>query len=504
VPVLVPDVDEVDEGSLSVDVFDVEWLEELLDVPADAVWPRLMSAPHRDAVGSYEPQFTAWCRSEHGMVLRWFQRLSAARLLEHDVHGALCWEVVLLSVARQVGKTRLSGLLLDWRSESAGLFGEPQLIMHTANVLSLAEESLDWATPRAESKGWHRRYAAGDIEIDKSPLGRWLIRSQRSTVGYTVSMGYVDEAWSIGLATVQQNMAPTTVEAKSGQLLLASTADPRCTELVPTYRAEALDQLGDGDGTLLLEWSAAAGSVLGSMDAARAASPHWSRRRERVIAADVKRALPYLDAGPGVHELVAGVRCQWFNIWPRHGGVEGRGEPLLPDRAWAARVAAIPAGDFPAVVALVDNNGHGAAVAVVLPHVELGLLEVGGWCFESWDDAWSRAAIVAEKHRRSLVVVGDEMTPDAARFGRGTRFVAPALKATKIGLALLRSHVATGRVVHDRDTADLDAQIGTARVVPTDAGLSLVRAQGRRTDLLRGVCWCLVEAERPRPTPAVH
>ena len=223
---LVPDVEAADEVGLPVDVFDVPWLAELLEVPADAAWPRLMSAPHRDAVGSFEPLFTAWCRAEHGVVLRWFQRLVAARLLEHDAAGELCWDVVLLTVARQVGKTEFARLLLDWRSEQADLFGEPQLIMHTANVLALAIESLDKATPRAEARGWHRTYAAGENEISKLPLGRWLVRSQRSTVGFTVSLGYVDEAWVVRLAMVQDNMAPTTVEARSGQLLLASTAHP--------------------------------------------------------------------------------------------------------------------------------------------------------------------------------------------------------------------------------------------------------------------------------------
>ena len=113
------------------------------------------------------------------------------------------------------------------------------------------------------------------------------------------------------------------------------------------------------------------------MEAWRQASPHWSRRRERTIAAAVRRAVPYLDAGPGVHELVAGVRCQWFNIWPRHGGVEGRGERLLADRAWAARIQVMPDDPGPAFIALVDNNGQGAAVAVVFPHVELGAVRGG-------------------------------------------------------------------------------------------------------------------------------
>ena len=246
-------------------------------------------------------------------------------------------------------------------------------------------------------------------------------------------MAYVDEAFAVKLAHVQQNLAPTTVEAESGQLLLASTAHPECTDLVPTYRAEALDGLASGDGTLLMEWSATRDADLRSGEAARMASPHWSPRRERTIAQAVDRALPYVEAGPGVHELVAGVRCQWFNIWPLHGGVEARGEPLLLDRAWAGRCLAVPADTDPVFIALVDNHGQGCAVAVVAVHVELGVLEAAGWLCDTWDEAWAKAAFVAGHHRQPLIVAGDGITPDAGRFPAGTRFTAPASAATRIG-----------------------------------------------------------------------
>jgi hypothetical protein len=502
VQVVVPALLTVDESGLSVDRFDVPWLEELLDVPDDATWPRLMSAPHHTAVGSYGAEFEAWCRRSYGFEMRWFQRLVAYRILEHDSTGALCWTAVLLTVARQVGKTALAHMLLDWRSEQADRFGEEQLVLHTANVMRTAVRGLDFATGRAELHGWKRSYSAGNEGIIKD-RGEWLVKSHRSTVGFTSSLAYVDEAFAVKLAHVQQNLAPTTVEAASGQLLLASTAHPACSDLVPTYRAEAIDDLATGDGTLLCEWSARRDADLTSGEAWRAASPHWTPRRQRIIAEAVKRAVPYVDAGPGEHELVAGVRCQWFNIWPLHGGVEARGEPLLPDGAWARRRVVAPFDPTAAFLALVDNNGQGAAVAVVVPHVELGVLEVGGALFDAWDDAWSFAGKIADAHRRSLVLLGDGMPLDQRRFPKGTRFGEPAKAATRTGLALLRSHVSTGRVVHD-DTPELDHQIAEARVTAGDVGLTMVRAAGRRSDLLRGVCWCLVEAERPSPSPAIH
>lgn len=503
VPVLMLVPPVADEHGLELEVFGVEWLEDLLDVPAEAVWPRLMSAPHREAVGSFGVEFEAWCSAEYGFRLRWFQRLVVRRLLEHDAHYRLVWAEVLVTVARQVGKTALMHMLLDWRSEQRGRFGEPQLVLHTANVMRTAVRGLDAATTRADAHGWRRTLAAGNEGITKFGLGEWLVRSHRSTVGFTASMAYVDEAWIVKLAMVQDNLAPTTVEAASGQLLLSSTAHPLCTDLIPTYRAAALDELATGDGTLLLEWSAARDADLMSAEAARMASPHWSQRRARTIAAAVAKAVPYLAAGPGEHELVAGVRCQWFNIWPLHGGVESRGEPLLAATAWAVRQVRLASDGAPAYIALVDNHGQGAGVAALVPHEELGLLEAGGWACESWDEAWTKAALVARAHPGSLVIVGDGAAPDARSFPV-SRFNSPPPRGTAVGLALLRSHVASGRLVHDRGTPDLDGQVDAARVMPSDNGLALVRAVGRRSDVLRGLCWCLVEAERPAPRPGIH
>src|SRR5215471_5697715 len=80
----------------------VPWLEDLLEVPGDAVWPRLMTVPHPDAVDSLGAEFTGWAERRTEGRLRWWQRLVATRLLEVDGDGGLVWEAVLLSMARQL------------------------------------------------------------------------------------------------------------------------------------------------------------------------------------------------------------------------------------------------------------------------------------------------------------------------------------------------------------------------------------------------------------------
>src|SRR4029077_19219670 len=98
----------------------VDWLAELVDVPADGGWARLMTVPHRRATGSLGAEFAAWSEAREGRGLRWWQRLVAARLLETDRDGRLVWETATLSTARQVGKSWLLRELCLWRGAIGG------------------------------------------------------------------------------------------------------------------------------------------------------------------------------------------------------------------------------------------------------------------------------------------------------------------------------------------------------------------------------------------------
>jgi hypothetical protein len=62
--------------------WDVPWLDQLRDVPAEGSWPRLMTPPHPLAVASLGGEFAAFAAARMGGQLRWWQRLAATRLLE--------------------------------------------------------------------------------------------------------------------------------------------------------------------------------------------------------------------------------------------------------------------------------------------------------------------------------------------------------------------------------------------------------------------------------------
>ena len=95
-------------------------------------------APRRRRL--YGAEALEWLEREAGIDLRWFQRLTLTRQLEHDADGLLVWLIVLLTTSRQVGKSVLLRGGATWRLHQADLFGEEQTIMHTGKDLPVCKE----------------------------------------------------------------------------------------------------------------------------------------------------------------------------------------------------------------------------------------------------------------------------------------------------------------------------------------------------------------------------
>ena len=118
----------------------VPWLRGLRKPPKDAVWPRYMTVPHPRATGSLGREFIKFAEERTGKPLRWWQRLVATRLLEVDEDGELVWETMVLTMARQLGKSWLLRELLLWRIMQGDRFGEPQDCLHTGKDLAVTKE----------------------------------------------------------------------------------------------------------------------------------------------------------------------------------------------------------------------------------------------------------------------------------------------------------------------------------------------------------------------------
>jgi len=479
--------------------FDVPWLRELGD-DAGGVWPRLMTVPHPRAAGSLGDEFAAWALERSGRPLRWWQRLVCARMLEVDDHGALVWDTVVMSTARQVGKSWLLRELMLWRINQGERFGEPQDVLHTGKDLAVCKEVQRpvriWA--KTQPGAYHVREVNGQEEIELLADGsRWMVRAKDAVYGYSVSLAAVDEAWKVTAAAVDEGLTPTMVEREQPQLVLVSTAHRLGTKLMLERRQVALAALEDPDTDLLIEWSAPDGSELDDLQAWRAASPHWTMRRRDLIA----RRLQALRTGeiqdPEEPDPEQSFRSQWLNQWP-HKLAEPQGptEPLLAAGVWdSLREHPAPQGVGPLYVAVEDDYGLGAAVAAVRRTAD-GRLEVDGWLRADWDTAMADLEHLGGVAPIRSLLVGASLADRAP-----ARAKPCGSTETRTGLALLRDLAMNGQLVHET-AAELDETMAIAMVREAPSGLFLL-AKGP-THLVRAVVWALSAAHRPAPVPAIR
>src|SRR5262245_32377607 len=319
----------------------VPWLSEVLKVPADATWPRLMTVPRRRAAGSRGDEFIRWAVTRSGRPLRWWQRLVGLRLLEVDQEGRLVWDSLVLSMARQLGKTWLLRELCLWRIHQGARFGEPQDVMHTGKDLAVCKEgqraARNWAKRAEHSHTYKVREVNGQEEIEVLADGsRWMLRAKEAVYGYPVSMAVVDEAWKVKPSSVDEGLTPTMLERTQAQLLLVSTAHRAATALMLSRRQIALAALEDGAGDLLVEWSAPAEAAIDDVAGWRAASPHWSPNRHRLLTKRLEGMRSGEVEDPDEPDPVESFRAQYLNQWPRRlYQPAGTTEPLLAEGLWS-------------------------------------------------------------------------------------------------------------------------------------------------------------------------
>lgn len=460
-----------------------------------------MSVPHARAVGSLGPEFVKWAESRSGRKLRWWQRLAATRILEVDVEGRLVWEVVILSVARQLGKSWLLRELNLWRMHQAERFGEPQDVLHTGNLLPVCMEvqrpARQWAKQFADYKVVE---ANGKEKIERVECGsRWMVFAKTGVYGWSASLAAVDEAWDVKLAVVEEGLEPTMAEREQPQLLLVSTAHRQTTSLMLSRRRAALAELESGEGSLIIEWSSPRGASIDAVSTWRQASAHWSPRRQDVIARQLASAMDNTLEDPTEPDPIASFRSQWLNEWPaKLAEPIGKTEDLLPPGLWADRVVEGVTSTGPVWVALEDDYGFGAAVAVV-GRLDDGRLEVDGWLCRDWDTAMADVQRLDRPIKELLVGASllDRVPPEILPRPR-----AVGSTQTRTGLALLRDLVAGAGLVHDEVTNDIDGAFAATQVRTTMAGL--IVASSSHSHLVRAAVWAVAAAHRPSPAPAIR
>lgn len=488
-------------------VWNVGWLQDLLDVPEDAAWPRLMSPPSLRAVGSYGPEFVEAAGERMNGRLRWWQQLVAARLLEHDADGRLVWPTALLTCARQCGKSVLLRELLCWRMLQADRFGGPQVVLHTAKDRQVASEVQReirlWAKGRDE---FTRITSAHGFElVERSDGSRWMILAKGAVYGRSSSMAVVDEGWAVRATEVEDGLIPTLVEPASSQLLLVSTSNRAATSLMPNRRRASLELLDDpGAGDLLIEWSAPPGCDITDQQMWRMASPHWTARREKMIKGAVARALAG-DTADRDEDPQMAVKTQWLNAWIEQQRTSARGNELLSESVWPGLAGRKDTTGRRFTIGIEDWFGTGSSLAIA------GDLDDGCWLVAGWEYA-SRAEAVAKAHDlieflsncRVRLVAGATMIGDPDIAELQVVSVTPGTGAlTRSALALFRELCAERRLTWDpRDGVALSRAVERARVVERPTGLTLVNDS--RTDLLKAAVWALQAQTEVTPMPAIH
>ena len=491
-------VEEPDDSPGPMDpCWDVEWLADLRQVPDDATWPRFMTLPHPDAVGSYGVEAVEWLAGNADIDCRWWQRLTLTRQLEHDDQGELVWLTALETTARQVGKSVLLRGGATWRLHRSELFGEEQTVMHTGKDIAVCKEVQRPARIWAKSHGYQVFEGNGAVQISEPISGsRWLVRAKDGVYGYAVSNGIVDEAWGVAPGIVEDGLEPTMAERSSPQLVLASTAHSRATSLFPTHRVAALAQLACPESTLIVEWSARRDAEIDDEAAWRQASPHWSRNRQRLIEQRLGQVQTGEMVDPDESDPVESFRSQYLNIWPVRT-TTAPGTVLVAPDVWATSTEEVDSGDARIFVAVEDHFGRGAAVAAVV-RLDDGRYELDGWLVDDWAAAFGDVQMIFDVRERADLIVGSALVADVEPRLRST--VASAAD-TRAGLALLRQFATTGQVVHDEKSTDLD-QVTTVKVRELPSGLTIVA--GSRADLVRASAWALLAAHRSTPEPAIN
>jgi len=325
--------------------------------------PRLETKRPRRVTGSYGPMAEAlWW----GPPLRGWQRYALGRILEHDKDGELVWPVAVLTVGRGPGKSYLSQVLAWWRVHQDVWDEDQPVAVMGARMRSTVRAVLQPMMRHVQDQGGRTLWGDGKEALSAGRGEIFMVASKVNAVtGLTLATAIVDEAWAVPADVVNAGVLDALRGRRSPQLLITSTAGDSRSDLLQTYRQQALEDGPAGD-TLLLEWSVPAEHVDVYDERVWAwANPHIADDK-RTVMAGLRRAAR--------HQPESVFRQQKLNQWQRN--VDG----WVTRTEWARCLdrSAEPAGG----VVLVDYTRR-----------------VDGWCAvhvgEAGDGVW------AVRHRMS-------------------------------------------------------------------------------------------------------
>ena len=447
--------------------------------------PRLETKAPTGVTGSYGNQCIKWLSENVGMELFDWQRYALRRALEHDADGVLVWSICVITVGRQSGKSFLSRAICLWRIHHSELFGEEQTVLHIANRKAVALEVFRpaglWAMQRygAKSVRWSNDRSGMDLPPDEWGQSRWIVAASNnnSGIGYSISLCFVDEAFSVDRDVVDQAVAPTMIMRNMPQLYLVSTAGDSSSDLMLAYRGRAIDRLSDpeGEGILLLEWSAPPEASPDLVSTWKWGSPEWSDKREAFLKKQ--------------HQNVeeTSFRTQYLNQW-----VASLNHWLKP-QWWKSTLdedEPLPVGAVWSVCVESSFDGQGHAVAIAAPN-EDGLIVARVTTHRTLQHVDKRLDEIREEHPSVHVLVTpgyvDRLT---SRFD-GLIGQREAVAATQV----LQDLFSRGQLRHDGNIV-LQEHFAASRIGMRTGGWVLTSPMGSTIYAARAIMFAISQAAK--------
>jgi hypothetical protein len=469
------------------------WTADFAVVPEDASPPLWMSPPHEDAVCSYgwagcehfpddEVDAVAWIEKVERKRLRWWQCLAIVRQLEHRADGTLCWLNIIESAARRSGKSvRIRGVALWRMSVGPKLFGERQEIVHTGSDIAVCRKAQKEAWRWCWDQGWTVTKANGKEAVENDAGDLWVIRAQDATYGWDTTLALVDEGWDVKPDTVDEGLEPSIMERSSPQLHLTSTAHRRATSMMRSRLSTALSR-EDGE-TLILVWAAPSDADVSDPAVWRAASPHWTEHRHRMIETKYHKALAgEVDPEADDPDPMAGFTAQYLNIWRLSVRVVAVGTPVVTDDDWAERIA-LPDDRPPEGAAISAWFSQGVTLA-------LAWREEQGAIVSATDHPDLAAAVAAlrQSGHRGRVTVDSTLEKDPAL----RRISTTATKARASAASGDLTRLLSERVFWHDGGEHLSSQVLDLRTQPGVDGPRVV-SKGR-ADAVKAAAWAATNA----------
>src|SRR5215831_12770468 len=225
--------------------------------------PPTLATPRTPDRQSHGPNVAAWAERMGRPLMPW-QAQVADVALEVDDTGRFCYQLVLVTVPRQSGKTTLFGAVLEQRAAT----WPRARCWFTAQS---GKDAVDWFLNEHEPlmaagfRGGYRFRRAAGSEAIRWPATGGLVRPFPPTPdglhGKTSDLVVVDEPWAFDLThgqALDMAIVPTQATRPNAQVWKLSTAgDASSTWWLGTVEAgRAAAAAGRTDGLAYFEWSA--------------------------------------------------------------------------------------------------------------------------------------------------------------------------------------------------------------------------------------------------------